>query len=140
VYINESKIKVRYVETDQMGIVHHSNYYPWFEVGRTEFIKKIGMTYSDMEAQNVMLPLVESSCKYIIGAKYEDELTIQTWIEELTEVKVIFRYQVVRDFDNKIIAKGSTIHAFVNKEFRVMNLKKKNSDMWEKLNRLCCKE
>jgi len=139
-YINETKIKVRYVETDQMGIVHHSNYYPWFEVGRTEFIKEIGMTYSQMEAENVMLPLVESSCKYIIGARYEDELTIQTWIEELTGAKVVFKYQVVRDSDSKIIAKGSTIHAFVNKEFRVMNLKKKNSDMWEKLNALCNKE
>jgi len=138
-YINESKIKVRYVETDQMGIVHHSNYYPWFEVGRTEFIKEIGMTYSDMEAQNVMLPLVESSCKYIIGAKYEDELTIQTWIEELTGAKIVFKYQVVRDLDGKVIAKGSTTHAFVNKELRVMNLKKKNSDMWDKMNALCCK-
>jgi len=138
-YINETKIKVRYVETDQMGIVHHSNYYPWFEIGRTEFIKEIGMTYSDMEAQNVMLPLVESSCKYIIGAKYEDELTIQTWIEELTGAKIVFKYQVVRDLDNKVIAKGSTTHAFVNKEFRVMNLKKKNNDMWDKMNALCCK-
>jgi len=139
-YINETKIKVRYVETDQMGIVHHSNYYPWFEVGRTEFIKEIGMTYSDMEAQNVMLPLVESSCKYIIGAKYEEELTIQTWIEELTGAKIVFKYQVVRDLDGKVIAKGSTIHAFVNKEFRVINLKKKNSDMWDKMNALSCKE
>lgn len=136
-YINETKIKVRYVETDQMGIVHHSNYYPWFEVGRTEFIKITGMSYSDMETENVMLPLVESSCKYIIGAKYEDELTIQTWIEELTGAKVIFNYQVVRDADSKVIAKGSTTHAFVNKEFRVMNLKKKNYDMWDKLNILC---
>ena len=136
-YINETKIKVRYVETDQMGIVHHSNYYPWFEVGRTEFIKEIGMSYSDMEAQDVMLPLVESSCKYIIGAKYEDDLTIETWIKELTGAKVIFNYHVVRDTDKKIIAKGSTTHAFVNKEFRVMNLKKKNNDMWEKLNKLC---
>jgi len=119
-----------------MGIVHHSNYYPWFEVGRTEFIKETGMSYSDMESQNIMLPLVESSCRYIIGAKYEDELTIQTWISELNGAKVVFNYNIVRDLDNKILAKGSTTHAFVNKEFKVINLKKKNIDMWEKLNRL----
>ncbi|MGV8984198.1 acyl-CoA thioesterase, partial [Clostridium sp.] len=64
-YINETKVKVRYVETDQMGIVHHSNYYAWFEVGRGEYITQIGMTYSEMEENNIMIPVLESSCKYI---------------------------------------------------------------------------
>jgi acyl-CoA thioester hydrolase len=130
---NETKIKVRYVETDQMGIVHHSNYYAWFEVGRGEFIKGAGMTYRDMEEQGIMLPLLESSCKYIEGAKYDDELIIQTWIKEMNGVKIIFNYNVVRERDNKIIAKGSTKHAFVNNEFKIINIKKVNPDMWSKL-------
>lgn len=135
-YMNETKIKVRYVETDQMGIVHHSNYYAWFEVGRTEFISASGMNYREMEKQGVLLPLVESSCKYIQGAKYEDVLTIKTWIEELNGAKVVFNYHVIREEDNKVLAKGSTTHAFVNKDFKIINLKKKNGDVWELLEEL----
>jgi acyl-CoA thioester hydrolase len=135
-YINEAKLKVRYVETDQMGIVHHSNYYAWFEVGRTEYITEIGMTYKQMEEAGIMLPVVESSCKYIEGAKYEDILIIETFMQALNGAKVIFNYNVVRESDGKILAKGSTTHAFVNEKFRVVNLKKANADMWERFQKL----
>jgi acyl-CoA thioester hydrolase len=135
-YVNETKIKVRYVETDQMGIVHHSNYYAWFEVGRTEFIAASGMNYRDMEKEGVLIPLVESSCKYIQGAKYEDVIIIETWIEYLNGAKVVFSYNVIRDEDRKLLAKGSTTHAFVNKEFKIINLKKKNEGMWKVLEEL----
>ncbi len=135
-YINETEIKVRYVETDQMGIVHHSNYYAWFEVGRTEFIVEAGMPYSEMEKHGVMMPVLESNCKYIEGAKYEDELKIQTWIEEMNGAKVLFGYNVVRVSDQKVIAKGSTKHAFVNDEFKIINLKKKNLEMWDILEKM----
>ena len=135
-YTNETKIKVRYVETDQMGIVHHSNYYAWFEVGRGEYITEIGMTYSEMEENNIMIPVVESSCKYIEGAKYDDILIIQTFMQSLNGAKVIFNYNVVREEDGKIIAKGSTTHAFVNEKFRVVNLKKANKEMWSRLEKL----
>jgi len=135
-YINETKLKVRYVETDQMGIVHHSNYYAWFEVGRTEYITGIGMTYKEMEENNIMLPVIESSCRYIQGAKYEDILIIQTFMKELNGAKVIFNYNVIREVDAKILAKGSTTHAFVNEKFRVINLKKKNIEMWSRFQKL----
>lgn len=135
-YINESKIKVRYVETDQMGVVHHSNYYPWFEVGRTEFIKQSGMSYSEIEKQGVMIPLVESYCKYIEGAKYEDELIIQTWIQELKGIKAVFNYNVIRERDGKILSKGSTTHAFVGENFKIINLQKKHPELWDRLNKL----
>ncbi len=135
-YINETKLKVRYVETDQMGIVHHSNHYAWFEVGRTEYITEIGMTYKQMEENNIMIPVVESSCKYIEGAKYEDIIIIQTYIKELNGAKVIFNYNVVREMDGKILAKGSTTHAFVNEKFRVVNLKKFNPDVWSRLQKI----
>ncbi|GAA0177668.1 thioesterase family protein [Clostridium sediminicola] len=132
-YINKTKIKVRYVETDQMAIVHHSNYYAWYEVGRTEFILKCGMSYRDMEKENVLLPVLETGCKHIEGAKYEDELIIETWIEEMNGAKLIFNYNVVRESDNKILAKGSTKHAFVNEKFKIINLKKKNPELYERL-------
>lgn len=136
-YINETNIKVRYVETDQMGIVHHSNYYAYFEVGRTEFISYSGITYSQMEGENVMMPVIESHCRYIEGAKYEDSLLLRTWISELSPAKAVLSYEVVREKDLKVLAKGSTLHAFVDSiSFKVINLKKKNNKIWESLSKL----
>lgn len=135
-YISETKITVRYAETDQMGIVHHSNYLIWFEAGRTDFIKGSNISYSEMEQKGVLIPLAESNCKYIVGAKYEDELIIKTWVKELTPVKVEFNYSVIREKDEKEIAKGSTLHVFVSKEFKIINLKKSNPEIFEKLKSL----
>lgn len=135
-YINETKLIVRYVETDKMNIVHHSNYYVYFEEARTQFIKKSGMSYSEMEERGIMFPLVESNCKYIQGAKYEDELIIKTWVKELTPVKAEFNYSVIRERDQKEIARGGTLHAFVDDNFRIVNLKKKHPDIFEKLQSL----
>lgn len=135
-YINETKITVRYAETDKMGIVHHSNYYIYFEEARTEFIKNIGISYSEIEKNNIMFPLIESKCKYIQGAKYEDELIIKTWMEEFTPVKAKFKYMAIRENDQKKIAQGSTLHTFVNNDFKIINLRKKHTRLFEKLQSL----
>lgn len=135
-YINETSLKVRYVETDQMGIVHHSNYYPWFEIGRGEFIKESNITYKEFEEQNILMPLAESSCKYKVPAKYDDIVIIKTWVEKLSPVKVIFSYEVVREDDGVVLATGATTHAFVNSEFKIINIKKINPDIWDKLSEL----
>ncbi|OOM69589.1 thioesterase family protein [Clostridium sp. BL-8] len=135
-YVSETKIVVRYAETDKMGIVHHSNYLIWFEAGRTDFIKGSNISYSEMEEKGILIPLAESSCKYIVGAKYEDELIIKTWIKEFTPVKVEFGYSVIREKDQKEIAKGSTLHVFVNSDFKIINIKKSHSEIFEKLRSL----
>ncbi|HEY5588050.1 MAG TPA: thioesterase family protein [Candidatus Paceibacterota bacterium] len=132
-YVNETDLVVRYCETDKMEVVYHANYLVYFEVGRTEFIKKIGMSYSNMEKIGIMIPVIESNCKYMQGAKYEDKLIIKSWIEELTPVKVTFNYSVVREKEGIEIAKGSTKHAFVGKDFKIVNLKKKHPDILMKL-------
>ncbi|AUM95048.1 MULTISPECIES: acyl-CoA thioesterase [Clostridium] len=133
-YINRTETTVRYVETDQMGVVHHSNYYPWFEMGRTEFTKATGMKYTDIENIGVMMPLTESYCKYIKPAKYEDEIIIETSIEKLTPVKIIFSYKIIKKENNELLAKGNTTQAFVDKNnFRVINLKQCNEELWNKL-------
>ncbi|MFA6807834.1 MAG: thioesterase family protein [Eubacteriales bacterium] len=136
-YIGKANIKVRYVETDKMGIVHHSNYYSWFEVGRGEFITESGFTYQDLECQGMMLPIIESSCKYIEGAKYPEELVIETFIASLNGIKIIFNYNVVRKSDSKIIATGSTTHVFVNDDFQIINIKKKKPELWAMLDNIC---
>ena len=129
--IHETELTVRYAETDQMGIVHHSRYYPWFEVGRTEFFASGGMRYGEMEKIGVMLPLVETHCRYILPAHYEDVVTIKTYITELSPVKVRFGYDVVRKVDNTLLAKGETLLAFTDTNFRPVNLKKFRPDLWE---------
>ncbi|MDU6335283.1 acyl-CoA thioesterase [Clostridium sporogenes] len=132
-YINRTETTVRYVETDQMGVVHHSNYYPWFEIGRTEFTKATGMKYTDIENIGVMMPLTESYCKYMKPAKYEDEIIIETSIEKLTPVKIIFSYKIIKKENNELLAKGSTTQAFVDENnFRVINLKQCNEELWNK--------
>lgn len=123
-------LEVRYAETDMMGIMHHSRYYPWFEVARTEFIKQVGMTYSDMEKTGVLLPLTETEAKYIIGLKYEDKAEVSCTLFELSPARCGFRYTVKRLPDGKIATTGITRHGFVDKEFKALNLKKKYPEMY----------
>ena len=94
--ISKSQVVVRYAETDQMGIVHHSNYPVWYEIGRTDLIKETGITYSELERMGVMTPLVELSCRYIGVARYEDVLTVETSIAELTPSRIRFAYRVFK--------------------------------------------
>lgn len=134
-FINETKLNVRYAETDKMGIVHHSKYYVWFEVARDEFISKLNITYKEIEDMGVMMPLIETHCKYLEGAKYGDEIIIKTSIEQLTGAKVVFKYEVFRASDDKILAKGSTVQAFVSSnEFKIINIKRKYPELWSKIN------
>ena len=136
-FISETKIKVRYVETDKMGIVHHSNYYIWFEAARDEFIEAIGINYKQMEDMGIMMPLVETQCKYIEAAKYGEEVIIKTFIKELSGVKIVLNYEVLESKSGKLLAKGSTTQTFVNsKLFKIINLKKKYPEVWENLHKL----
>lgn len=136
-YKSTTSLTVRYAETDQMGIVHHSNYYVYFETAREDFIEGAYIKYKDMEEAGVMMPLVETQCKYYEGAKYADKLIVETILEELSPAKVALQYNVIREADGKLLAKGKTVQAFVDKNtFRIVNLKKKHSDLWEKLEKL----
>jgi acyl-CoA thioester hydrolase len=137
--MHESKtnLKVRYVETDQMGVVHHSNYFAWFELARSDYIIAAGITYRQMEERGIMIPVLETHCKYINGAHYDDEMIIYTKVQEISGAKVIFNYTVVREEDAKVIVRATTKHAFVNPDFKIINLRKTHPDIWEKLSSLC---
>lgn len=135
-YISETYLTVRYAETDMMGIVHHSRYYPWFEMARTEFVKKTGMTYSEMEKAGVLLPLTETGAKYIYGLKYEDEVMVTCRLTKLSVARCEFEYEVYRLPDKTLASKGITKHGFVDKDFKPINLKKTNPDIWERLKKL----
>jgi len=136
-YKSTTELKVRYAETDQMGIVHHSNYYVYFEAAREDFILGAGISYKEIEDKGIMMPLVETQCRYIEGAKYADELIIETSLQELSPIKVVLEYKVIRVNDGRLISKGKTIQAFVDSEsFKIVNLKKSNADLWERFERL----
>ena len=136
-YTSQTHITVRYAETDMMGIVHHSRYYPWFEQARTDFIKETGMTYSGMEKMGIMLPLTETNCKYLYGLTYEDEIIVTCTIEKLTVARVEFIYEVFKLPEMKKMSEGRTKHGFIDRDFKPVNLKKMHPQLWEKLEKLC---
>lgn len=132
-YTSKTYLTVRYAETDMMGIVHHSRYYPWFEAARTDFIKKIGISYTEMEKMGVMLPLTETGAKYLYGLKYEDEVMITCRLMKLSVARCEFNYEVYKLPEMKLMSTGKTCHGFVGSDFTPINLKKMHPDLWEKL-------
>ncbi|MEG1778934.1 MAG: thioesterase family protein [Oscillospiraceae bacterium] len=128
-----SKICVRYAETDAMGVVYHSNYAVWYEIARTDYIKKLGLTYTQMEQMGVMTPVVELYCKYISPAKYEDELIVEVELINMTRVKLEFEYNIYREGEVKPINTGRTLHAMVDHTMKPINVQKKHPEFYEKL-------
>jgi acyl-CoA thioester hydrolase len=106
----KTTVRVRYPETDQMGIVHHSNYLVWFEVGRTELMRQIGTPYSDLEKAGIYMPVVEAAAAYHSPAHCDEVLQIESEVTEATRVKVSFSYRVTRLDDGRLLATGKTIH------------------------------
>lgn len=128
---SKSTVVVRYAETDQMGIVHHSVYPIWYELARTDFIKELGLTYSGMERMGIMTPLVDLGCKYIRPAHYEDVLAVHVSISKLTPARIEFRYEIYKE--DLLLNSGSTVHAWVGKDLKPMNMKKNFPDIYEKV-------
>ncbi len=135
-YISETYLTVRYAETDMMGIVHHSRYYPWFEQARTDWILETGLTYSAMEQMGIMLPLTETHCRYYYGLKYEDEVLVTCKPEKLTVARVEFSYKVYKMPERKLMSEGRTMHGFADSDLSPINLKKKFPDVWDRLTEL----
>jgi acyl-CoA thioester hydrolase len=120
---HESEIRVRYAETDQMGIVHHANYLIWFEAGRSELCRARGFSYKDMEENDdALLVVAETYCRYKSPAFYEDVLTIRTRVAEIRSRSLRFSYQVYRAADDALIAEGETLHLVTDKKKKVRSL------------------
>jgi acyl-CoA thioester hydrolase len=117
---HETRVRVRYSETDKMGVVYHANYLVWFEIGRTEFCRARGFSYRDMEENdNSFLVVAESYCRYKAPAYYDDELIVRTHVTELRRRSLRFGYEIVRASDGKIIAEGETGHVVTDASGRV---------------------
>jgi acyl-CoA thioester hydrolase len=117
-----SRLRVRYADTDQMGIVYHANYFIWFEVGRTDLLRSAGWTYREMEAEGLSLPVIEAHCDYKQPARYDDELDVRTTGELMSPVRVAFSYEVVRPADGELLATGRTVHATLDRTGRPSRL------------------
>ncbi|PYR79247.1 MAG: hypothetical protein DMF86_04045 [Acidobacteria bacterium] len=106
-----SMLRVRYAETDKMGVVYYANYFVWFEVGRADLLRSLGWTYREMELAGVSLPVIEAHCEYHRPARYDDELEVRTEGRMRSPVRMEFNYDVVRRDDRSLAASGRTVHA-----------------------------
>ena len=120
---HETSVRVRYAETDRMGVVYHANYLIWFEIGRTEYCRARGFSYREMEETgSAYLVVAESYCRYKAPARYDDELIIRTHITELRRRSVRFGYEILRLSDGVVIAEGETGHVVTDTTGRVISL------------------
>ena len=114
----ETTVRVRYAETDQMGVVYYANYLVWFEVGRTDFIRQLGLSYTTMESAGALLAVVEASSRYKAPARYDDELIIRTSLGGWRGSVVRFKYAIVRAVDQVVLCEGETVHVVVGRDMK----------------------
>jgi len=120
---HETEVRVRYAETDKMGIVHHANYLIWFELGRSDFCRARGFSYLEMEEkENALMVVAESYCRYKSPAFYEDVLTVRTKVAEIKSRKIQFIYEVYRASDQVLLAVGETLHLVTDENKKVRSL------------------
>lgn len=117
-----STVRVRYAETDKMGVVYYANYFVWFEVARAELLRSLGWSYREMEHEGVALPVIEAQCAYHKPAKYDDELDVKAEGQMLSRARMQFTYEVVRREDAALAASGKTVHAAVDANGRPCRL------------------
>jgi acyl-CoA thioester hydrolase len=125
------EIRVTYEETDKMGVVYYANYLRWFEIARTELLRQEGLIYRDLEENGILLPVLESHCNYHHPARYDDLVKLVTKIKDLRRAKITFEYEILRLEDDKLLATGTTVHPFVNSDFKPISLKKEFPKLWE---------
>lgn len=128
-----TKLIARYNETDKMGIIHHSQYVNWFEVGRTEWIKGAGISYRKIEEEGLLMPVLSVQVHYHSPARFEDELAIETALTQYDGVKVGFSYKAVRECDGVLLADGSSEHCWTDFRLKPVSLKKKSPALHEQL-------
>lgn len=124
-----STVRVRYAETDKMGIVYYANYLVWFEIARTDWLRCTGWTYRSMEDEGYGLPVIEAHCDYKSSARYDDEIAITATARLVSAVRLAFDYTVSRPADGTLIASGHTIHAAVDRAGRPVRLPARVKDV-----------
>jgi len=133
----ETEIRVRYAETDKMGVVYYGNYYTWYEVARGDALRKVGYPYSALEEDGILLPVTESYSRYMAPIRYDELIVVATKIEELRAVSISFVYEIFRASDRKLCTKGFTKHAMLDKNGKLLRPDGNNAAL-EKLKKMLC--
>ncbi len=124
--VNETRIRVRYAETDQMGVVYHSNHFIWFEVGRVELLRQLGFSYKDMEtADDCFIAVVDARCRYKAPVHYDDEVVVRTYLKHVREKIIHFGYELLRAETRQLLAEGETTHVVANAQMKPRKLPEK---------------
>lgn len=117
--VNETKLRVRYAETDQMGVVYHSNHLIWFEVGRVEFLRQMGFSYRDMEREDgLFIAVAEAKCRYRAPVYYDEEVVVRTRLKTVRGSVIIFSYELARADTGRLLAEGETTHIVTNSDMK----------------------
>ena len=120
--VHRTQVRVTYAETDAMGMVYYARYLRWLEVGRTELMRSLGVAYKEMEDRGTFLPVSEVFCKYHVPARYDDLLIIETTVDFVKRASIQFSYRILRESDETLLITGSTLHAFVNREGKIVKV------------------
>jgi len=124
--LNETRVRVRYAETDQMGVVYHSNHLIWFEVGRVELLRQLGFSYRDMEREDGrFIAVAEAKCRYRAPVYYDEEVVIRTRLKHVRESVVVFSYELLRSDGGALLAEGETTHIVTDANMKVAALPEK---------------
>lgn len=120
---NETRLRVRYAETDQMGVVYHSNHLIWFEVGRVELMRQMGFSYRDMEREDgLFIAVAEAKCRYRAPVYYDEEVVVRTWLKTVRESVIVFNYELSRLNGGTLLAEGETTHIVTDSKMKVAAL------------------
>lgn len=125
------QLRVRYQETDQMGVVYHANYLNWLEITRTEWIRGLGMPYSQLEENGLLLPVTDVQLKYIYPARYDDIIDVHLYMTEYSYLRVAFEYEVYRVIDGLLVVSGTTRHVWVNRDWKPVRLDRMMPELYE---------
>ncbi len=124
--ISETRLRVRYAETDKMGVVYHANHFIWFEIGRVEFLRQLGFSYREMEEKDeCFIAVVDARCRYKAPARYDDEITVRTHLKNVRESVIHFGYELIRADDGVLLAEGETTHIVTNAGMKATALPEK---------------
>lgn len=120
----EYRLRVRYQETDAMGVVFHANYLTWFEVSRTEWIRSLGMPYTEVEKLGLMLPVVDARIQYLSPARYDDEVVVRNRLTSFSPTRMSFEYEVAMEHEDRILVTGQTNHVWINQQWKPVSFKR----------------
>jgi acyl-CoA thioester hydrolase len=121
--------RVIYGDTDQMGVVYYANYLRWFEMGRTELLRQLGAPYSSIEERGLFFPVIEVSSRYVKSARFDDEIAVETYIQEIERATIVFGYRILRKNDGALLAEGTTRHACLDRQGKAVRIPREIDDL-----------